>query len=68
MDKEISIGNENMDGGGVDWREGKVSGVVYRTYTYFSLIPLTLIYSMITRWRCRPYPCDPHCLRAICGL
>lgn len=39
MDKETSTENENQDGGGVDWREGKVSGTVYRTYTYLSSIP-----------------------------
>ena len=37
MDKETGTGNENKDNGRVDWREGKVSGTVYRMYTYFSL-------------------------------
>ena len=35
MDKETGAGNESKDDGRVDWREGKVSGTVYRTYLHF---------------------------------
>ena len=38
MDKDSTgTGNKNKNNGRVDWREGKVSGTVYRTYVYFSL-------------------------------
>ena len=38
MDKDSTgTENENKNNGRVDWREGKVSGTVYHTYTYFSL-------------------------------
>ena len=50
MDKEAGAGSESKDGGRVDWREGKVSGAVYRTYFPFPFHSLVSI----------SHSCDPQ--------
>ena len=63
MDKETGAGNEIKDGSRVDWREGKVSRTVYRTYSkFFSKISISAFILVIPRWRCRSNPCDPRCM------
>jgi len=52
MDEETGVGNDGKDGKNddkLDWKEGKISGTVYRTYTYSSALNsnLTLL-----------HPCD----------
>ena len=40
---EAGAGSEIKDGGRVDWRKGKVSGAVYRTYLHFHFLSLISI-------------------------